>query len=517
MTTADRSQRRPWTIPVAGALLSATALSLSVTTAGATEPAIAPGMGSAGAPAPAPAAWHAVAPAAAPAAGPTCAPWQTPTVVPPGVVLTPRVFPSAGPTTPTTAPVTPKATVTTPPRPGAPIKPAKPAKPAKPRTVCRNAPPTPFAHPAWAADTVVGGSRLGSAGVVVDARPGVPAPPDVFDVSYVIADLGTGEILAAKSPHAWLRPASTLKTLTALTLMPRLDPRTVVRASTDAQNAEGSRVGIIAGNPYPVHSLFDAMLMFSANDAVYTLADAAGGYDRTVALMNETAQQIGAFDTLVVDPSGLDEGNQRSSAYDLALIARQAMLLPAFRSTIVKRDAVFPGGKDLLGKVWKPFHIYNINDLLRHYPGAVGIKPGRTDRAQHTFIGAATRGGRTLVVAQMGSVTGSWKPTAALLDWGFANAGRVTPVGRLVSPGEATPPSATTATAATPSAGPATPAAGITTPPPSSVELAVASLVGSGRGSLLLVGGGAFAVLVVAIATILGVRRARRRREGTSS
>ena len=134
--------------------------------------------------------------------------------------------------------------------------------------------------------------------------------------------------------------------------------------------------------------------------------------------------EIGAHDTLTVDPSGLDDGDQRSSAYDLALIGRDAMRLPAFRATITKRDGVFPGGKDKRGKVWPAFHVYNINELLRHYPGAVGIKPGRTDRAQHTFIGAATRGGRTLVVTQMGSVTGSWKPTAALLDWGFANADR---------------------------------------------------------------------------------------------
>ena len=180
--------------------------------------------------------------------------------------------------------------------------------------------------------------------------------------------------------------------------------------------------------------------MFSANDAVYALADAAGGYDKTVALMNATAREIGAHDTVVVDPSGLDEGNQRSSAYDLALIARDAMRLPAFRAAVVKRDVLFPGGKDKQGKVWKPFHVYNINELLRHYPGAIGIKPGRTDRAQHTFIGAATRGGRTLVVTQMGSVTGSWKPTAALLDWGFANADKVTPVGTLVAAGEATGP-----------------------------------------------------------------------------
>ncbi len=116
------------------------------------------------------------------------------------------------------------------------------------------------------------------------------------------------------------------------------------------------------------------------------------------------------------------------------------MRLPAFRATITKRDAVFPGGKDKQGKVWPAFHVYNINELLTHYPGTIGIKPGRTDRAQHTFIGAATRGGRTLIVSQMGSVTGSWKPTAALLDWGFANAERVTPVGRLVEPGEAAAP-----------------------------------------------------------------------------
>ncbi|MER7073764.1 serine hydrolase [Terrabacter sp. NPDC000476] len=377
---------------------------------------------------------------AAPAASPACRPWQVPTTVPPGVVLTPRVFPTdevratATPAAPTGPPTGSASTA------GRPH--ATPTPAPEPRVVCRNAPPKPFAHPQWAPDSVVGGAQLASDGVVVDAPPATPAPPEVYDVSYVVADLDSGEILAAKSPHAWLRPASTLKTLTALTLLPRLDPRRVVVAKEDAQSAAGSRVGILAGNRYPVSALVDAMLMFSANDAVYALADAAGGYDRTVALMNEEAARIGAHDTLTVDPSGLDEGAQRSSAYDLALIGRNAMRLPSFRAAIVKRDTVFPGGKDRSGKVWPAFHVYNINELLRHYPGTIGIKPGRTDRAQHTFIGAATRGGRTLVVAQMGSVTGSWKPTAALLDWGFANADRVTPVGRLVEPGEATPPTA---------------------------------------------------------------------------
>lgn len=391
----------------------AVALSLALSTAYAVSPAAAA--------APASSVTQATAVASL-----SCKPWQALQTVPVGVPLRPRIFPTSA----TTA--VPTKTLA----PGAKKHPAP-----RDRAVCLNVPPTPFPQPVWDPATVVGGQALASTGLITDRPASVPAPPAVYDVSYVIADLKTGEILAAKSPHAWLRPASTLKTLTALTLMPRLDPKRVVVAGQDAQEAAGSRVGILAGNRYPVASLFDAMLMFSANDAVYALADAAGGYEQTVALMNQEAARVGAYDTLTVDPSGLDEGAQRSSAYDLALIGRDAMRLSAFRTTIVKRDAVFPGGKDKAGKTWPAFHIANINELLAHYPGTIGIKPGRTDRAQHTFIGAATRGGRTLLVSEMGSITGSWKPTAALLDWGFTYGDRVNPVGRLVEPGEASAPS----------------------------------------------------------------------------
>ena len=514
MTPRDPARRRPWTLTVAGAALSALGLGLALTTTYAVLPA-------AGTPLP-----HA-APAAAPVAAPTCAPWQTRQAVPVGVTLTPRVFPTdepaarastARPSATTSASAQAPAPVGRPTV--APTVALTPAKPPKVLVVCRNAPPTPFAHPAWKPETVVGGSRLAESGVVVDRPASVPAPPEVYDVSYVVADLDTGEVLAAKSPHAWLRPASTLKTLTALTLMPRLDPRRVVVAGQDAQDAAGSRVGILAGNRYPVSSLFDAMLMFSANDAVYALADAAGGYAATVELMNVKAREVGAHDTLTVDPSGLDDGAQRSSAYDLALIGRDAMRLPAFRATITKRDSVFPGGKDKRGKVWPAFHVYNINELLKHYPGAVGIKPGRTDRAQHTFIGAATRGGRTLVVTQMGSITGSWRPTAALLDWGFANAGRVTPVGRLVEPGEAVPPAAApelpelptgaaTGTGVGPGALPGT-SAGTGTPGPVAVAAPASEATASDRTRSLVALAAAGVVVTVAVA-LLGLARRRRR------
>jgi D-alanyl-D-alanine carboxypeptidase (penicillin-binding protein 5/6) len=263
--------------------------------------------------------------------------------------------------------------------------------------------------------------------------------------------MDSGDILAAKSPHAWLRPASTLKTLTALALLPVVKPDEVVVATKEHVTANGTRVGMIAGNPYPAGSLFEAMLMLSANDATYGLTAAVGGYDRALELMNATAKEICAYDTVAVDPSGLDEDGQHSSAYDLALIGRAAMQRDDFRAYVSKRQTTFPGGTEkTTGKVYPAFQIPNINDLLGRYPGAIGVKPGRTNRAQHTFIGAATRNGHTLIVSQMGSTSGSWKPTAALLDWGFANVGKVTPVGRLVDPGEATPPTPPTQATAAP-------------------------------------------------------------------
>lgn len=419
-----------------------------------------------------------------PAATPTCKEWQTVTQVP---VRGPRRSGSGSASGSGTATPTPTTT-----------------------PVCRNAPPTPFAQPVWAPETVVGGARLGATGVAVDLKPGAAGPPTVPDVSYVVADMDTGEVLAAKSPHAWLRPASTLKTLTALTLIPRLDPHRVVVAKPEHEAAAGTRVGILAGNGYPVGRLFDALLMSSANDAAYLLADAAGGSQQTAALMNETAAALGAHDTVAVDPSGLDEQGQHSSAYDLALIGRAAMKLPDFRAYVTRRHAIFPGGKAKVGgKVYQPYQIQNINDLLANYPGAIGIKPGRTNRAQHTFIGAATRDGRTLIVTQMGSTTGDWEDTAALLDWGFANAASVVPVGRLVEHGEAAPPrAAPTATASvTGTPVPSSPAL------PAPVGLAALSDADEGAqtaASVVTWGFAALGVAVLGLAVALVVRRRSR-------
>src|SRR5207237_4488260 len=114
--------------------------------------------------------------------------------------------------------------------------------------------------------STVGGEDLGTRGVVVAA--GTPPLPDGLTAAgWLVADAATGEVLAARDPHGRYYPASTLKTLTLLTLAPVLDPNRVVVGTTEDENMEGSRVGLVAGGQYPVSLLFQALILQSANDA----------------------------------------------------------------------------------------------------------------------------------------------------------------------------------------------------------------------------------------------------------
>ena len=106
---------------------------------------------------------------------------------------------------------------------------------------------------------------------MVDA-PGSAPLPKIGAASYLLADLTTGEVLAAKDPHGRLRPASTLKILTALTLLPELDPAAVYTAQWEDANAEGSRAGLVPDATYTVHNLFQALFLVSGNDAASALA-----------------------------------------------------------------------------------------------------------------------------------------------------------------------------------------------------------------------------------------------------
>jgi serine-type D-Ala-D-Ala carboxypeptidase (penicillin-binding protein 5/6) len=290
----------------------------------------------------------------------------------------------------------------------------------------------------------VGGDELASTAEIWHVPAGVPRPPALPAAGYLLADLTTGQILVAKAAHLRQRTASTMKVLTALTLLPRLSPDLVYTARRADENVDGSKVGIVAGSTYTVHQLFLGMMLSSGNDAANALANAAGGVPSTVALMQQEAGSLGALDTTVRDPSGLDSAGQRSSSYDLGLIARAAMQRPDFRALVATKTTKFPG-RMVKGKRGKGFQIQNHNELLTHYRGAIGVKTGYTVAARWTYVGAARRGDHTYLVTEMGLKQTGWQPAAKLLDWAFAYGTSATPVGRLVDPGELA--------ASTPSAG----------------------------------------------------------------
>jgi D-alanyl-D-alanine carboxypeptidase (penicillin-binding protein 5/6) len=359
----------------------------------------------------------------------------------------------------------------------------------------------------------VGGERLASMGVVVDLPPGVPAPPKLKNVSWVLADMDSGEVIAAKAAHARLLPASTLKALTALTLIPRVEPDREYRATAEDANADGTRVGILPGQTYTGRQLFSALLMSSGNDAAYALARAGGGVDATLAAMNEQARHLGAHDTVAGDPSGLDAPGQSSSAYDLALIGRAAMQLPDFRTYVTTKQMTFPAGKGKGGKR-ATFTIANHNRLLYNYDGTIGIKNGYTTKAKRTFISAVTRGGRTYILTEMHGLDPSWRSQAAMYDWAFRHGDRARPIGRLVQPGEVTePPTLPSATTlATPQPNdPSAPAAD----QPGGVAAAIPA--GLQQGDLppwVGLASLAAAVLLVALLAVRGITSTRRAGRG---
>ncbi len=250
---------------------------------------------------------------------------------------------------------------------------------------------------------------------------GNAAPPDGPAPAWIVADIDTGQVLAERDMNVSHPPASTIKTLlvlTALDELPNLDA-TVVGTEADTQ-VECSCVGIKPGRTYTARELLNAILLTSGNDAANTLADMIGGYDTAVTKMNAKAAAIGALGTHAATPSGLDGpgGSGATTPRDLAVIFRAAMANPVFAQTIAQPAATFPtdaGDKPIV----------NDDELLHTYPGTLGGKTGFTDAAKKTFVAAADRGGRRLVIAMMYGLIKEggptyWDQAKGLFDWGFA-------------------------------------------------------------------------------------------------
>ncbi|MGW2302799.1 D-alanyl-D-alanine carboxypeptidase family protein [Streptomyces sp. NPDC001809] len=281
-------------------------------------------------------------------------------------------------------------------------------------------------------------ARLALRGTQVQPLPDAPAVPSLSALSWVVADASTGEVLAARNAHRKLPPASTLKALFALTALPGHQPseqHTVADAELTGIGDGSSLVGVKEGYTYKVSDLWNGVFLSSGNDAVHVLAAMNGGWESMSRRMQEKARSLGALDTHVVSPDGYDAPGQVSSAYDLAVFGRAGLQDPAFTRYCSTAYADFPAGS------WS-YGIANTNRLLTgadgvaRYPGLIGIKNGYTSNAGNTLISAARRGDRTLVVSVMNPQGGGglavYEEARELLDWGFAAADRVRPVGSLL-------------------------------------------------------------------------------------
>jgi D-alanyl-D-alanine carboxypeptidase (penicillin-binding protein 5/6) len=275
----------------------------------------------------------------------------------------------------------------------------------------------------------IGGPRMGDCGVVLP-RNATPPPDRLTAESWLIADQTTGDVLATYAPHARQRPAGTIKVLLAILALRELPADKVVVGTKEDTRQQGTKVGIVADGKYLAGDLIRALIVTPAADATSALSRELGGIDATVQKLNDLARELKALDTRVVNPNGNDVPGQSTSAFDTALIYREAMRIPQFAdATGLKNAEIKPQGN-------RNTRITRANDnkLLGDYKGATGGKAGSTNAAKNTFVGSAEKDGRHLIVAVMRSDKAPFEQAGSLLDYGFTlAAARVQPVGQLGS------------------------------------------------------------------------------------
>ncbi len=289
--------------------------------------------------------------------------------------------------------------------------PAGPARPGRRRGDRRRRPqPLP-----WPPEPV-GGPRLGTCGEIGPAA--VPEP--IGAAAWVLADLDTGAVLAARAPHARHRPASTLKVLTALVVAAA--PRSRTRWSTAPRRTcaiDGSKAGHRPGRAVHRASAAGraaAQLRQRRGAGPGPRAGRRRGDGRGDGRRRPRARRAR-------HPPGHPVRARRAGHGVLGLRPGAAVPGGDARPAVRRDDrhrarSPFPGYGERPG-----FELSNSSKLLARYPGAIGGKSGFTEAARHTLVGAAERDGRRLVVALMRGEqqpVPMWRQAAALLDWGFA-------------------------------------------------------------------------------------------------
>lgn len=234
--------------------------------------------------------------------------------------------------------------------------------------------------------------------------------------SECVMEMSSGRVLHSVNENEKLPIASTTKVLTALTVIKNFNLKKQVVVPKQAVGIEGSSVYLREGERLTVEELLYCLMLRSGNDAAECLANTlTNSREEFISLMNKTAKDCGAVNSCFLNPHGLPQSGHYSTAYDLCLIAADAMKNDDFRKiTSTKRVEVSNDGFD-----YKRVLI-NKNKLLFSFEGATGIKTGYTKQAGRCLVSGAKRNGIEVVCVVLNS-NQMWERSKELLDDGLNN------------------------------------------------------------------------------------------------
>jgi D-alanyl-D-alanine carboxypeptidase (penicillin-binding protein 5/6) len=262
--------------------------------------------------------------------------------------------------------------------------------------------------------TPVAGAAVDSDAPTVTLLPRFHTPPSVTAVAAILMDWRTGQVLYAKDAYRRRDPASTTKILTAVVLLENARLSEVTTVSRNAAWTPGSFMPLRAGQELTLGELLWGMLLRSGNNACVAVSEHVAGSERAfVEMMNRRAAELGARNTRFRNSHGISVPGHYTTAFDLALMARHALTIPAFEAIVRTREATLyvDGGE-------AEVELRNTNTLLWTFAGADGVKTGTTDRAGRCLVASATRDGRRLLSVVLHSDE-RYRDTATLLAWGF--------------------------------------------------------------------------------------------------
>lgn len=239
--------------------------------------------------------------------------------------------------------------------------------------------------------------------------------------SAVMIDYDTGEVLYNKNANSHTSVASLTKMMGLLLIFEKIDDGSIkineqLTVSKNAKEMGGTQIWLEEGEKISVDDLLKGITMASANDAMVLMAERVSGTEEAfVEEMNEKARTLGLKNTNFVNSTGFDEEGGYSSAYDMALIARELIKHKKILNYTSKYEDYIRENTE--NKTW----IVNTNKLVRFYKGADGLKTGYTDEAGSSIAVTAEKNGLRLIAISLGydNTTTRNSETMALLDYGY--------------------------------------------------------------------------------------------------